>query len=304
MLTCLVWFWVQPEGRTRYEPLHIQIWRDMVKRHLSMPHRLAVVTNEDIQIDGIEIIRPPSAFEDVRIPSWPEHRPQCLRRLVMFRPDAAQWFGERFVCMDLDCVIGGPLDPLFDTDADFKMAVGTARNRPYNGSMMLLKAGARPQVYETFTHKGAIAAGQKFVGSDQSWIAHCLGPNEAKWDERDGLNYHGLPRPAYVPRRVTFFPGNRKPWDYTAEPWVSRNYRLSRNGKCLILGYDDKLWADVEAALERGPYDAVISSPEAAEHWPGEILAVAKTNRQAGELAHLHGFDDVVWCGAREREAA
>lgn len=304
MLTVLAWYWKQPEGRTQYTPLHVEIWSHMVRRHLSMPHRIAVVTDEPISIEGVEVIRPPSDFVDIRIPSWPEHRPQCLRRLSMFRPDAADWFGERFVCMDLDCVVGAPLGPLFRTDADFKMAVGTERSRPYNGSMMLMTAGARPQVYEQFTREGAIAAGSKFIGSDQAWLAYCLGPNEAKWTERDGLCYHGLPRPADVQRRISFFPGSKKPWDCSHDPWVKSNYRLSRAGRCLVLGYDDTLWSDVDRALDNGPYDAVIASPEAAEHWPGRILAVAKTNRDAANLAHLHGFDDVTWCGVKEREAA
>lgn len=304
MLHVLVWYWVQPEGRTRYEPLHIQIWRDMVTRHLSMPHRLCVVTNEDISIDGVDIIRPPSDFDDVRIPSWPEHRPQCLRRLSMFRPDAARWFGERFVCMDLDCVVAAPLDPLFNDPADFKIASGTARGRAYNGSMMLLTAGARPQVFEQFTLSGAIEAGTRHVGSDQSWIAYCLGHKEATWGENDGLSYYGLARPAYVERRVSFFPGSRKPWQATHDKFVANNYRLSRAGKCLVLGYDDTLWSDVERALGHGPFDAVIASPEAAKHWPGQLLAIAKTNREAGQLAHLHGFDDVTFCGVKEMEAA
>jgi len=99
----------------------------MVRRHLAMPHTLACVTDTPEGIDpSIEIIEPPRDFENIRIPSWPEFRPQCLRRLAMFRPrcrryilasDSSAWI--------LDCVIGGPLDPFFDTDADFKM---TPRN--------------------------------------------------------------------------------------------------------------------------------------------------------------------------------
>lgn len=222
----------------------------------------------------------------------------------MFRPDAGEIFGERIACFDLDCVIGDSLDPLFDTDADFKMAVGTASSRPYNGSMILMTAGARPQVYEDFSFEGAVAAGSKYTGSDQAWIAHKLGPNEAKWTEKDGLCYHGLPRPANVARRVSFFPGSRKPWDYQGDPWISKHYRLSREGRCLVLGYDDTLWRDVDRALKTGRFDAVIASPEAAEHWPGEILAVARTNRDAANLARMYGFDDVTWCGVKERKAA
>ena len=71
-----------------------------------------------------------------------------------------------------------------------------------------------------------------------------------------------------------------------------------------MLGYDETLWSDVDAALQNGPYDAVIASPEAAEHWPGQILAVARDNAEAARLAHIHGFDDVTWCGVTEKEAA
>lgn len=275
----------------------------MVRRNLTLPHRLVCVTDEDISVEGVEIVRPPREFDALTLPTWPDFRPQCLRRLVMFRPDAVQWFGERFACMDLDCVISGSLDPILGVRDDFRMARGTAPERPYNGSLILMNAGARPQVYTRFSHAGAIEAGQKFVGSDQAWISHCLGPDEPVWQESDGLLYYGLPRSNSSPRHLTFFPGQRKPWDF-AEPWFRDHYRLFGQGRCLILGYDDTLWDDVDRALDDGPYDGVISSPEAAEHWPGEIVAIARTNNDAARLAHLHGFDDVTWCGVKRREAA
>lgn len=304
MLTVLTWYWHQPGGRTSYEPLHVAIWRDMIRRNLTVPHRLACVTNEKLGIEGLETIAPPADFEDVRIPTWPAHRPQCLRRISMFRRDAGEIFGEEILCTDLDLVVGASLDPLFDGTADFRMAHGTAPGRPYNGSLLYLRAGARPQVYESFTPAGAAEAGRRFTGSDQAWIAHCLGPDEATWGEADGVVFHGAPRRAGSERRIMFFPGNAKPWHTTANPWVAANYRRSPQGRCLVLGYEEGLWSDVERALDHGPYDAVIASPEAAEHWPGEILAVARDNGHAARLAHMHGFDDVTWCGVNERRAA
>jgi hypothetical protein len=275
----------------------------MIARNLTVPHRLAVVTNEDIRIDGLEVIRPPSDFENVRIPSWPEHRPQCLRRLSMFRPDAGEIFGDEILCTDLDAVVGASLDPLVVRAGDFRIAVGTAPNRPYNGSAIYLRSGARPKVYTTFSAAGAIEAGRKFIGSDQAWIAQCLGPNEATWGEDDGLVYHGLGRKPESVRRIMFFPGSQKPWDRTNDLWVGRHYRRSPQGRCLILGYGSSLWRDAERAMDRGKYDAVIASPEAAEHWPGKILAIARDDNEADRLAHMHGFDDVTWCG-RGKEAA
>jgi hypothetical protein len=63
-------------------------------------------------------------------------------------PRRGKIFGERFVCMDLDCVIGGPLDPLFDRQKIWCCSRAPVRIAPYNGSMMLIRAGCRPQVYE------------------------------------------------------------------------------------------------------------------------------------------------------------
>lgn len=294
MITILSWWWKQPGGRTAYQPIHIAIWADMVRRHLKQPHQLAVVTHEDLSIPGVRLIRPPREFEDIRIPSWPEFRPQCLRRLVMFRPDAARWFGERFVCMDLDCVIGGPLDPILDCENDFRIFKGTAPGRPYNGSMMLLTAGARPQVYEQFTPEGAISAGRSFVGSDQAWISHVLGPNEAVWDERDGVGWWqgGTMEP------LLFFPGKTKPWDVVGtDPHVAHHYRRDPGRKALILGRARSVWDEAEAALDRGRFDGVIAVHEAARHWPGDIDAVANDDAHALQLAAMLGYGEFTFCG-------
>lgn len=206
--------------------------------------------------------------------------------------------------MDLDCVVGGPLDHFFDTDAEFKMTPGTQPTRPYNGSMMLLTAGSRPQVYDEFTPEGAAAAGELFVGSDQAWISHILGPNEQRWSIEDGLAWYGRTRTKNP--SLMFFPCPVKPWEvapFGSKPWITEHYRRSPQGKALILGYEDNLWTDVDRALSEGSYNAVISSPEAAEYWPGEILSVVRTNDEAALVARMHGLEP-VWCGVRELEAA
>lgn len=311
MLTVLTWLWRQPESKNAYTAAHVNIWAAMVRRHLAQPHRLACVTDLPEGIDpGVEIIAPPREFEDVRIPTWNERRPQCLRRLSMFRADAARIFGERFVCMDLDVAIGGSLDPLFAGDHAFRMFRGSAPGRPYNGSMMLLKAGARTQVYERFTPQGATEAGRKFVGSDQAWISHVLGPREATWGAEHGVHWWRNRPQADAERggaRIIFFPGQPKPWDvatYDVDPWVAAHYRGAASGRCLLLGDGPGLWSDVEAALDGGRIDAVIATEAAAAHWPGPVLAVALNAAQAGRIARMHGFSEVVRCGFGEAVAA
>jgi hypothetical protein len=130
-LRVLTWLWSQPGGRASYGPENVNVWAAMVRRHLAMPHEICCVTDHPEGIDpSVRIIRPPEDFAHVTIPTWGPRKPQCLRRLAMFSPDAGKKFGERFVCMDLDCVITGPLDPLFDVPDDFKMMIGTDPSSP------------------------------------------------------------------------------------------------------------------------------------------------------------------------------
>lgn len=299
-LTVLTWLWTQPGGRVTYTAQHVNIWADMVRRHLTLPHRIACVTDTPEGIDpSIAIIDPPREFEDVRIPTWGQERPQCLRRLSMFRPDAADIFGSRFVNMDMDCVVGGSLDALFSRTEDivlYRSPAGDRPNpRPYNGSMTMMTAGSRPQVYERFTPEGAVAAGKEYVGSDQAWVSHVLGAREAVWDETDGVVWWG--RRMYVDQPgLMFFPGFPKPWNLVdSDVWVTDNYRAVRGGRCLVLGHGASLWADL--AQVEGRFDAVICSPEAAEHWSGSILDIAHDDRHAERLAEMYGFADVVFCG-------
>jgi hypothetical protein len=201
----------------------------MVSRNLAMKHKLLCVTKETDLPPNVERIDPPGEFEDIQ-PKWGPRKPNCFRRLVMFAPDASKTFGCRFVSMDLDCIIGGPLDPLFDRPEDFVIFKGTHQSRPYNGSLMMLKAGSRPQVYRRFNQAAADASGEAFHGSDQAWIAHCLGPNEATWDERDGVWHFDqyLKRWMKANPTILFFPGKRKPWEFKdVFPYTKRNYRIA-----------------------------------------------------------------------------
>lgn len=81
-------------------------------------------------------------------------------------------------------------------------------------------------------------------------------------------------------------------------------YEVSARGRCLILGYAPDVWSDAERALETGEFEAVIASPEAAEHWPGEVTAVACDDLHAERLARVCGFDEWTWCGRTIKEAA
>lgn len=301
MLTVLTWLWAQPGGKTTYTAAHVNVWADMVRRNLSRPHDLACVTDMPAGIDRrVRIIRPPGDFEAVTIPSWRHGRPSCFRRIAMFRPDAAALFGgDVLVQLDLDVVVVAPIDPLFAGGEAFRIARGTAGRRTCNGSLWMLKAGSHPQVFTTFTPERAAAAGRRHVGSDQSWLAAML-PKAPTWGLEDGVAAWHQRAYATKTLRLLTYPGEVKPDRIAAagrDALVVRHYRRDTVGRALLLGYGPTLWRDVEAVLETGArFDAVIASPEAARHWPGEVAAVAWDDAHAERIAAMQGYVP-VWCG-------
>lgn len=237
MLTVVTWKWTTPGYRSTFTGEHVNTLRAMVARNYKRPHRFVCVTDERDGIESdIEII--PDFKDFVNVPH-PQNRrnPSCYRRLRMFAPDIDRWFGPRFISLDLDCVVSGDLSPVFDRTEDFIIWGNTNRDTFYNGSMVMMTAGARSRVWTTFHPQRSPAlskaAGQ--FGSDQGWISACLGPGEKKWTRADGVlsfrndivnHLHGpiLPRHA----RIIFFHGNDDPWMPTVQrkyPWIAKFYR-------------------------------------------------------------------------------
>ena len=205
----------------------------MVARHYRKPHKFKCVTDDPKGINSdIEIIPDWKDFADLPSPSG-NRNPSCYRRLRMFHPEIGSVFGARFVSLDLDMVITGDLTPVWDRPEDIVLVGDTNPRTYFNGSMILMTAGARPQVWTTFDPKKSIAAARVagHFGSDQATISHCLGPKEAKWTTADGVysyrnhiesNGNALPADA----RVVICHGARDPWDRYMQriDWVQREY--------------------------------------------------------------------------------
>lgn len=230
MITALSWLWAQPGGKTSYTAEHVNAWRAMVARHLTMDHETACITDMPEGIDRrVRIIPPPGDFVGLKLPTWGPTKPQCLRRISVFRRDAAEWIrADRIVSMDLDCVICDSLDPLLGIDDDFKIAHGTSSGRKYNGSLLSLRLGSRPQVFETFTHEKAVRAGLFHRGSDQAWIAAAI-PGEKTWTPEDGVRFWLPDRPTKSARIVFFAGANGKPWTVD-DPLVREHYPAMEGG--------------------------------------------------------------------------
>jgi hypothetical protein len=236
-VNAVCWKWLPPRGyRSTFGPETVNVLHRMVSRYFPALERFICVTDDPTGLeDGIEIVPIFNDFAHVPSPHG-GNNPSCYRRLRMFHPDAEQWFGKRFVSLDLDVVITGDLRPLWDRPEEivFWGDTNTQPGSHYNGSMMLMTAGCRPQVWTDFdplTSPRKALASQAF-GSDQGWISYRLGPGEAKWSKADGVysfrihierNGRRLPSNA----KVVVFHGRNDPWERRLQavyPWIAEHY--------------------------------------------------------------------------------
>lgn len=247
MLTFVVFLW-RPRNpyRKSFGPDQVNIHRRMIRRHYRLPHRYVLITDNPAGITepDIEIRALWNDLADVPNPCG-HGNPSCYRRLKLFAANAGDWLGDRIVMMDLDCVILKDITPLFDRQEDFVIWENPTARRHlppsrqthiYNGGFWMLRTGTRSKVWETFDPANSpdVTRRAGLFGSDQAWLAHCLGPGEAIWKPADGvrswkfdvLRNHGGQPPAGT--RIVFFHGKPDPWApevWYRYDWVRENYR-------------------------------------------------------------------------------
>lgn len=198
-----------------------------VARNLKQPHRFICVTDEDLS--GIETTC-------VKDPGLTKQK-GCFARLRMFDDVWQREIGlqkdDRFVCIDLDTVITGELDPLFDRPEPFVIMRRANKSNPcpFNGALMMLRAGSDAHVWETFSLEKVKQVPFYEFPDDQGWIWHML-PGAAGWDvgPKHGVyvwQKRGWPGGDELPkdaRLVTFV--NKGPRDITHLEWVREHWRL------------------------------------------------------------------------------
>lgn len=295
-LLVMTWLWDQRDGRVRFMAQHVNIWAAMIRRHCSLDLELACVTDIPEGIDpSIRIIAPPDFHQGLTTSRWRGGRPSCYRRISLFSPEAADIFGaERFVSMDLDVVIGGNIDAIWDRPEDFVINGPSNKGKRfrYNGGMLMMKAGSRRCVFDEFTPEKAEEASRRFVGSDQAWISFSLGDGEAIWTEDDGVVRFNGNRSG----PMMFFPGNVKPWQRIEDAFIGEHYRLGGGKSGLIMGDNAGLWDDLRA-IGNIDCDHIIACPKAARAWGEKVSAVAESIPHARALARMLGVDRVIEVG-------
>lgn len=225
MVSFVCWLW--KGWRPIYTAAHVNRLHAMLAKHMSGDWKLTCITDDarGIDCETFPLWILPRAKIPHRTDVGAKVVPDCYSRLRMFESATGKYFGERFVSIDLDCVILQDLAPLFDNDYDFVASKGY-RSRVC-GSMWQLRAGAHAHVWDSYdpvkspkiiaatTHTDAQDRIWPLSGSDQAWMSLRM-PHAPLWTEADGVyQFMELKPQRIVPEnaRVVFFAGKNKPWD-------------------------------------------------------------------------------------------
>jgi hypothetical protein len=229
MINFVTWKWRQANFPDIYRAEHVNVLEAMVRRNYDGQCRFICVTDD------------PEGITGETFPLWSDcdgmpnasgaNFPSCYRRLKIFDPATQESMDicpdDRVISLDLDTVIVGEINSLFDrSDAFVCWKVMFGALEAFNGSLWMLRAGSHAEVWEDFdgerSAKEAIDAG--FRGSDQAWISHKIGVDAPGWGFEDGvlsfvkdirLKQAQLPPDA----RIVSFYGHVKPWDDIAADW-------------------------------------------------------------------------------------
>jgi len=222
-LDIITWIW-----GTKYTTLDIRKLYSGVKKHLKQPFTFNVFTQGPLVGLPTEIVVRPIADPVLT-------QRHCFCRLRQFHPrwQEANGFRGRIISLDLDAVITGPLDPLFDRPEDFLILQGVNSNNPnpFNGSVTMLRAGKHPEVWDDFSVEKARKTPFYEFPDDQGWIWHKL-PNASGWKGGSPSGIYAFQKPGWpaglvfpTDARIVAFIGAKKPSMYRHLGWVQRHWR-------------------------------------------------------------------------------
>lgn len=206
------WFW-----GSKYPKYYVDKLKSSLSRHIKQEFNFRIFkpTSEDEYLTTI---------------------PGCFCRLRMFDPVWQESNGinkgDRLVCIDLDVVITGKLDPLLDRMDDFTIVQGVnSSGFNFNGSFWMIKAGYRPDVWYDFSVESAQNIPYHDFPDDQSWMEYKI-KEAGSWGPEDGVyafEKKGWPRNRQnrLPKnaRIVVFPGWRDPSQFYDLQWIRSNWR-------------------------------------------------------------------------------
>ena len=220
VITVSTWHWGE-----KYPVDHVRRLAEAVRRNLKQPHRFLCITNKALPKHwGVETTPIPN-LELLR-------EPGCVVRLRMFDE---KWqksvnLEDRLLNLDLDLVVTGGLDNLVSTEDGFSILqhVNTTNPCPFNGSVMMLRAGYRPDVWGDYSVTANRNVPWHAFPDDQGWLHHKL-PFAREWTGEDGVyafRKRGWPSGDALPAGAVLvaFPGWRDPSKFEKIAWVRENW--------------------------------------------------------------------------------
>jgi hypothetical protein len=164
----------------------------------------------------------------------------CFARMRLFDPSFQDNLEilfdqkvDRIACVDLDVVVTGKLDPLFNRPEPFLILGGANSSNPcpYNGSIWMLRPGAFPQVWKHFSVEDVEKIPFFDFPDDQGWMHYKI-PMAATWEAGTRSGIYAFQKPGWpdgncLPgdARLVVFPGWRSPQQFRHLGWVRDNWR-------------------------------------------------------------------------------
>jgi hypothetical protein len=201
-----------------------------LKRHLRQPFRFVCMTEQNRIANfsnGIER----HEIEDLALTKIKG----CFARLRMFDLGWQDRLGlnDRIVCLDLDTVLVGDLDVLFDYDDRFIILSGANASNPcpYTACIFMLQAGAHPELWDEFAIDAVARIPRYEFPDDQGWM-HFKIPHAATWPVGQSHGIYAYKKPGWphgdelpVDARIVAFPGSRDPSKISHLSWVKEHWR-------------------------------------------------------------------------------
>jgi hypothetical protein len=209
-LTVVTWMW-----GTKYAGHYISRLEFGVRRNLKAPYRFLVLrpfAGDMWLLDG------------------------CLCRMRLFDPDFQAMYhikpGERVVSFDLDIIVTGRLEPLFDRDESLVILAGAnaANPCPFNGSVYMMRAGENTDLWTDLNADILQTIPRYEFPDDQGWI-HFKRPDAATWQAGPASGIYAFRKPGWPPSdelpadaRLVCFPGHRDPSQFAHLPWIKQHW--------------------------------------------------------------------------------
>lgn len=184
MITCVIWKW----GK-KYSRLHVERMQAMLRRHLSLPHRIVCITDRAGQL-------PPGVFA-AKMPEVLSCDHKGLRRMWLYSKEATR-LGDRLFQLDLDVVLTDSIDSIVDRPEPFVIWKSDSNWKDgwaYNATVMLITPGAKDDVWRRYrddpvriiAEAEADGWGAK-VNSDQAIACYLMKDQQIPvWTQDDGI---------------------------------------------------------------------------------------------------------------------